>query len=217
MNDEAAKQAYIQSLFVSEDEVLNGIPQNLDKQGLPQISVSKETGKFLYLLVKMTGARRVLEIGTLAGYSTIWLGRALPNDGQIVTIDYRQEHLNLAQMHLNQAKLKAEVQLRFGEASQVMQELVNEHEQFDLIFIDADKVNYPTYVHQAIALSRPGTVIVVDNLFFHGRVLDEQDQNEAPKKVRQATQLLAQDPRLESILIPIGDGVGVTRVREDKI
>lgn len=207
------KQSYIQSLFVQEDEILTSIGQGLESRGLPQISVPKEIGKLLYLLVKISGAKKILEIGSLGGYSTIWLARALPESGQLVSIDYRQEHIEFATENIMRAHLTDKVTFRLGEATEVIDQLIQNNEAFDFIFVDADKGNYPRYIEQAIACSIPGTIIAMDNLFFHGRVLNMSDQADSPQKLRKANQMLASDPRLESILIPIGDGLGVARVK----
>jgi len=205
---------YIRSLFVQEDAILASIEDGLEERGMPRISVPPEIGKFLYLLVKISGAEKILELGTLAGYSTIWLARALPEGGTVVTVDNRQEHTAFARENVQRANLSSKVSFQIGEGVKVMEQLLREKQQFDLFFIDADKLSYPQYIEKAIALSKPGAIIVADNLFFHGRVLDESDQNDAPQRLRQTNQLLAKHPQLESILLPIGDGIGVARVKD---
>lgn len=207
------EQRYIQSLFVQEDEILSSIKSGLKERGMPQISVLPEIGKFLYLLVKISNAKRILEIGTLAGYSTIWLARALPEGGTITSIEYKREHVAFAKENIKKANLMKKVSFKTGDAKQVMNELIQANESFDFFFIDADKSSYPEYVKKAISLSRPGAIITADNLFFHGRVLDESDQADSPQRLRQTNELLAHDPRLESLLLPIGDGIGIARVK----
>ena len=208
------EQTYIRSLFVHEDAVLSSIEKGLQERGLPQISVPPEIGKFLYLLVKMSKAKRILELGTLAGYSTIWLARALPEQGTITTIDSRQEHTAFAKENIEKANLSKKVSFLVGEAKLVMDRFIEQNQRFDFFFIDADKLSYPEYLEKAIALSEPGAILVADNLLFHGRVLDESDQNDSPQRLRQTNQMLASDPRLESLLLPIGDGIGIARVKD---
>lgn len=208
------EQEYIQSLFVQEDAILASIRNGLKERGMPQISVPPEVGKLLYLLVKMSRAKKILELGTLAGYSTIWLARALPEQGTLTSIDSKQEHTAFAKENIEKANLSDKVSFLTGDAKQVMDQLLQSNQWFDFFFIDADKLGYPEYIEKAIALSRPGAIIVADNLFFHGRVLDASDQADSPQRLRQANQMLASDPRLESILLPIGDGVGIAQVKE---
>lgn len=207
-------QQYIRSLFVQEDPILASIQHGLEERGMPPISVPPEIGKFLYLLVKISHVKRILEIGTLAGYSTIWLARALPEGGSITTIEYKEEHIKYAKENIKKANVMSKVTFVAGDAKQVMDELIQTNQLFDFFFIDADKLSYPDYLQKAIALSRPGALITADNLFFHGRVLDESDQADSPQRLRQTNQMLAQDPRLESLLLPIGDGIGIARVKD---
>lgn len=204
---------YIRKTFVVEDEVLQSIQEGLLKRGLPLISVPPEVGYTLYLFVKMVGAKRALEIGTLGGYSTIWIARALPKDGQVVTLELNETHASFAQENIDRAGLANLVSIKVGDAVLSLQELKDSGEKFDFVFIDADKLNYPRYLDYAIQLSNSGGVIALDNLFFHGRVLDEQDQNPAPQALRQTHQMLAKDPRIEGIILPIGDGLGIARVK----
>lgn len=206
------KQNYIQSLFAQEDEVLASVNDSLQKNGMPLISIPPEVGKFLYLLVKISGAKRILEIGTLGGYSTIWLARALPDGGAITTIEYKQEHVTVAKKNLQRANLIEKVTILTGDAKEVMDQLIQQKESFDFFFIDADKLNYPDYVEKAIVLANPGAVITADNLFLRGRVLDQSEQADSPRRIRQTNEILAKDPRLESLLLPIGDGIGLARV-----
>lgn len=207
------KQKYIRSLFVREDSALASINKKLERRGLPQISVPKEVGKLLYLLVKVSGAKSILEVGTLGGYSTIWLARALPNMGTLTTIDCKQEHIDLAVENFKLANVEEKISFLRGDAVEVMDQQMEKGKKYDFFFIDADKGNYPVYLEKAIALANPGAIITMDNLFFHNRVLNEKDQANSPQKLRQTNQQLAEDPRLESILLPIGDGVGIARVK----
>lgn len=204
---------YIRTLFVKEDDILASIAPRLTTLGLPLISVPSEVGKWLTLLVKISSAKQVLEIGTLAGYSTICITRGLRINGHCTTIELKEEHAKLAQEHLQLAGLMDQVTILIGDALDQLNRLQQAGKKFDFFFLDADKVNYPTYLDQILQLAEPGAVIALDNLLLGGRVLDKTDQNPAPTAVRKVTNMLADDPRLESILLPIGDGLGVARVR----
>jgi caffeoyl-CoA O-methyltransferase len=204
---------YIRKLFVHEDKILSAIGPRLSALGLPLISVTPEVGQLLTLLVKMTNAKKILEVGTLAGYSTICLIRGLGEDGQCTTIELKEEHAQLAREHFLLAGLNNQVNILVGDASQQLANLNQIGEKFDFIFLDADKVNYPIYLEQVIQLAKSGTVIALDNLLLGDRILDPNDQHPAPVAIRKVNQMLADDPRLESILLPIGDGLGVVRVK----
>lgn len=204
---------YIRDLFVKEDKILASISPKLSDLGLPLISVPPEVGHLLTLLVKMTGAKSILEIGTLAGYSTICLARGLPEYGHCTTIELKEEHAKIATEHFRLAGINDQVRVLIGNASEQLTHLQQKNAKFDFFFLDADKVSYPYYLEQVIGLAHPEAVILLDNLLLGGRVLDSSDQNPAPTAVRQVTKMLANDPRIESIILPIGDGLGVARVR----
>jgi predicted O-methyltransferase YrrM len=205
---------YLTSLFAEEDELLSGMNQRLQEKGFPLVSVPPLVGKLLALLVQITGAKKVLEIGTLGGYSAIWMGRALSGEGRLISLEKDEEHAAFAEENLRKAELEGKVEIRVGDALDSLKELRKEGACFDLIFIDADKGNYTRYLEEAIALSHPGSLITADNLLLHGRVLDEQEQGPSPVELRNMNQRLANDPRLEAIILPIGDGVGLARVKD---
>lgn len=178
--------------------------------GLPDIAVSPTEGKFLYLLARIAGARRVLEIGTLAGYSTAWLAKAVGGDGLVVTLEYEQTHADVAAASLRRAGLDARVEIVVGSALDTLPSLSG---PFDLVFIDADKSNNPAYLEWALRLGRPGTVIVVDNVV---RRIDDQDPD--GEGTRGALEMLGSDPRLDATAIQtVGikgwDGFAVALVR----
>jgi predicted O-methyltransferase YrrM len=208
------EQEYVRSLFAPEDEVLQNIASGLDRRGMPQISVPPEVGKTLHLLAGLSGAKRVLEIGALGGYSTIWMARALPEDGQVVSLELKEEHAEFARENVAKAGLADRVTIIVGDAKESLDKLVQSREKFDFFFIDADKPNYPYYLEQAIKLASPNAVIAADNLFQHGRIFDESDQGPSPTTIRQFNRQIADDPRLESIILTIGDGLGVCRVKK---
>jgi predicted O-methyltransferase YrrM len=207
------RENYIRSLFVREDEVLRSIAGGLADRGMPQISVPPETGKILYLLAKMCGARDILEIGALGGYSTIWLARALPKEGRLLSLELKEEHASFARENADRAGVGERVEFRIGDALELLEALEDEGTAFDFIFIDADKINYVRYLERAIRLARPGTVITADNVLQRGRVYDDSDRSSSTEAIRRFNEALSRDSRLEAMLLPIGDGLAVARVR----
>lgn len=163
--------------------------------GLPAIDVSPAQGRFLALLLRIAGARRVLEIGTLGGYSTIWMARALPEGGRLVTLEADPHHAEVARANLERAGVAERVELRLGPAAATLPGL---EEPFDLIFIDADKPSNPLYLDWAVRLSRPGTVIVLDNVVRGGRITEAQSGDAGVEGTRAAFDLMAAHPRLSA-------------------
>lgn len=163
---------YITERLIPQDAVLEEVLVTNQQAGLPPFDVSPSQGKFLNLLVQMKGARRILEIGTLGGYSTIWMARALPSDGQIVTLELDPIHAQVAKANLSLAEVDHLVELRVGDALEQLSQMKQEGvEPFDFIFIDADKPNNPNYLKWALQFSQPGTVILGDNVIREGRSL----------------------------------------------
>jgi caffeoyl-CoA O-methyltransferase len=206
--------SYIEGLFGEQDEALERALEDSRRAGLPEIQVSPNEGKLLYLLAKMSGARRVLEIGTLGGYSTIWLARALPEGGRLVSLELDAHHAEVARSNVERAGLSERVEVRVGDARESLADLHGAGEVFDLVFIDADKEGYPEYLDWSLKLSRPGTVILADNVIRGGTVLEpEGGSGEA---VQRFNRLLAEEPRLEAVLLPIirerVDGIAIARV-----
>jgi predicted O-methyltransferase YrrM len=219
-NEELAQQidTYIESLFVPADPVLAANIANANAAGLPAINVTASQGKFLHLLARMSGARRILEIGTLGGYSTTWLGRALPADGRLITLEYSPVHAEVARKNLAAAGLDGIAEVKTGDAGASMQTMIEAGEApFDFIFIDADKTGYVKYLHLALRLSRPGTVIVADNVIRNGAVMDENPEDANDRGARDYNAEVAAHPRLESIALPIFknkiDGVAISVVK----
>jgi predicted O-methyltransferase YrrM len=170
--------------------------------GLPSIDVSPLQGRFLELLIRISGARRVLEMGTLGGYSTIWMARALPNDGKLVTLEFSPHHAAVAQANLAAAGLSDRVEIRIGPANDSLKQLVAEGAApFDFIFIDADKQGYPEYLEGALKLSRIGTLIVADNVVRDGKVIDPKSKDENVRGVQRFTEMLAAEPRLSATVL----------------
>jgi predicted O-methyltransferase YrrM len=209
---------YIETLFVGDDDVLTRNRERADAAGLPQINVSASQGKLLYLITKIAGARRVLEIGTLGGYSTTWFARALPEGGTVVTLEIDPKHAGVARENLKDVAPGVHVDIRVGDAIEQLQAMVSAPEEpFDVVFIDADKLRYVDYLRFSVALSRPGTVILADNLIRHGLVLDDQTQDESARGARAYNEAMAAHPHLESVLLPIirdkVDGLSISLVR----
>jgi predicted O-methyltransferase YrrM len=170
---------YISGLLGTEDEVLKQTIQSLEKENIPQISVSANQGKFLQVMAKLVGAKKILELGTLGGYSTIWMARVLPDDGKIITLELDARHAAVAQKNIENAGLKEKVEIRIGKALDSLNTLVETKQgPFDMIFIDADKQPYAEYFSLALQLSRKGTLIIADNVIREGKVLDADNKDE---------------------------------------
>ena len=197
-----AVDQYFGDLLAPTDAHLEAALAANRKAGLPSIDVSRLQGKFLHLLVLITQPHRVLEIGTLGGYSTIWLARALPEGGRIVTLEYEQKHADVARANLENAGMLDRVDLRVGRAIDSLPMLESEGASpFDMIFIDADKPSNPQYLQWALKLSRPGTVIVVDNVVRQGKVIDANSSDEDVQGTRRMAELMAAEPRLSAAVL----------------
>ncbi|ANW20398.1 methyltransferase [Streptomyces clavuligerus] len=199
---------YLTDLLAPDDEALTAALDASTAAGLPQIAVAGNQGKLLHLLARIQGARSVLEIGTLGGYSTIWLARALPAGGRLISLEYSEAHAEVARANLERAGLGAVAEVRTGAALETLPELAAEPGvgPFDFFFIDADKVNNPRYVEWALRLSRPGSVIVVDNVVRGGAILNENAENAGPadaavRGTREMFELIAREPRLEATAV----------------
>ncbi len=193
---------YINDTLVDEDDVLLATSKSTTEHGLPPIAVAPNQGKLLHLLVKMIGVRKILELGTLAGYSAIWMGRALPADGRLVTLEVDPKHAELAQANIDRAGLTKVVDIRVGPALETLPKISKETaEKFDLVFIDADKQSTPDYVKWALDLTHPGSVIVVDNVVRNGAVADAASEDAGVQGIRQANEILAADARVSTTAI----------------
>lgn len=212
--------AYIQQLFAQEDKVLSDTIQSLDAEGLPQISVSATQGKFLQMLAMLANASRILELGTLGGYSTIWLARALPDNGKLITIEFDELHAEVAKKNIHEAGLSQKVEVRVGKAIDVLPNMIAAHEEaFDLIFIDADKPPYAEYFNYALELSHSGTVIICDNVIREGKVLDKSTTDEKVKGVQRLNQMLSNHSKVTAtVLQSVGakgyDGMAIAIVNK---
>jgi predicted O-methyltransferase YrrM len=209
---------YIESLFTHSDDALTRNVEDAEEAGLPAIHVSPNQGKLLYLLTKLAGARRVLEIGTLGGYSTTWLARALPSDGLLITLEREPRHAEVARRNLERAGLGGAVEISVGAANERLREMiVAGTEPFDVIFIDADKAGYVEYLELCVQLSRPGTLILADNVIRNGIVLEDKPSDIHDRGAKAYNEAVARHPRLESLIVPIVrrriDGMAISIVR----
>ncbi|BAT47694.1 O-methyltransferase [Bacillus altitudinis] len=193
---------YIKDKLMAKDDVLEQTLIKNKQAGLPEIDVSPAQGKLLYLLAKTKGAKRILEIGTLGGYSTIWLARALESDGELMTLEAVSHHAETAQQNIDRAGLAERVTILQGKALDTLSQLKEQDTlPFDLIFIDADKPNNPQYLKWALHFSKKGTVIIADNVVRNGAVLHASDQDERVKGTREFFDLLKQESRIEATAI----------------
>ncbi|MCS0639237.1 O-methyltransferase [Streptomyces sp. LP05-1] len=209
---------YLTGLLAPADEALTAALAASDAAGLPPIAVAPNQGKLLHLLARIQGARTVLELGTLGGYSTIWLARALPADGRLISLEFDPAHAEVARGNLARAGLDTVAEVRTGAALDTLPKLAAEGAgPFDLVFIDADKRNNAAYLTWALELTRPGSVIVVDNVVRGGRITDPADPGEDVRGTREMFELVSREPRLDATAFQtVGtkgwDGLLVARV-----
>ena len=193
---------YISNLFEKEDSSLKATEQSIIDSKIPAISISPNQGKFLQILARLNNAKKILEIGTLAGYSTIWLARALPKNGKLITLEYEPLHARVAQKNIEHAGLESIVEIREGKAIDLLPKLVEEGAgPFDMIFIDADKTPYKEYFDWSLKLSRSGTLIVADNVIREGKVLDAKSTDEMVTGVKRFNTALAANPAVTATII----------------
>jgi predicted O-methyltransferase YrrM len=202
-----AVDAFLAELVARDDDALADARRASDEAGLPSIAVSAPQGKFLGVLARAVRARRILEIGTLGGYSTIWLARALAPGGRLVTLEYSPKHADVARANIARAGLADVVEVRVGRALDTLPALAAEApEPFDLAFVDADKAPYAQYLDWAARLTRPGGLVVADNVVRRGRVLDPGEDADV-RGVRSFLEAMAADPRLDgTVLQTVGRG-----------
>ncbi|MCK9862006.1 O-methyltransferase [Paenibacillus sp. ATY16] len=194
--------AYLTEQLIQQDSILEQVLANNKEADLPAIDVAPNQGKLLSLYAQMIGAERILEIGTLGGYSTIWMARALPEHGKLITLELDPHHAVVAGQNIALAGLSQKVEIRVGEALEQLAKLEEEGaDPFDLIFIDADKPNNPHYLQWALRFSRPGTVIVGDNVVREGEVINRHSTDPRVQGVRKFMELLAEDPRMTATAI----------------
>lgn len=200
---------YFGDLLVTTDEALDAAVAANHAAKLPAIDITPLQGSFLELLVRMSGARRILEIGTLGGYSTIWLARALPKDGRVTTLELEPHHAAVARANFQHADVHKKIDILLGPAADTLRSLIKKKSApFDLIFIDADKSGYPEYLTLSLKLSRPGTVIVADNVVRDGKVINSRSKDQSIQGVRRFIELVAAEPRLRATVLQTVCGKG---------
>jgi caffeoyl-CoA O-methyltransferase len=193
---------YILKLVGGEDEALRAADRSIAEANMPPISVSANQGKFLHVLARTCGAKRILEIGTLAGYSTIWMARALPKDGKLISLEFDPNHARVAKANIERAGLSKVVDIRIGKAIELLPQLLANNEgPFDMIFIDADKPPYTEYFQWSLKLAHPGTLIVADNVIREGNVLDPNSTDDMVLGVRRFNDYLSQTQAVTATII----------------
>lgn len=206
-------QQFLRDLFHSDDDDLSRLMAEAESEGIPNMSIGPEQGKFLQLLVQLTGATKVLEIGVLGGYSGTWIARALPEGGKLIGLELEQKHADFARKQWKRMGLADRIEVRVGPALDSLPQLADEA-PFDLVFIDADKGNYPAYLDFAIQYSRPGTVILGDNVEMWGSLVDPEKQDwDWVQGMRKFARSLSQHERLISTVVPYPDGLAMAVVK----
>lgn len=210
---------YLNNLLVPTDDVLEHILAESQAADIPAMNVSPNQGKFLQLMVQICGARTVLEIGTLTGYSAIWMARALPPDGRLITLEFEAAYAALARQHFERAGLTDKILVREGNAVETLPQLAEEQTgPFDMIFVDADKPNNPTYFEWSLKLSRPGTLIILDNVVRRGEVINPRSDDPRVQGTQRVLAMIAAEPRVSATALQLVgskgyDGFALIRVQ----
>ena len=201
--------SYLRKTSLRETDVQNELRQVTDKLPESGWAVSPEQGQFLALLVQITGAKNILELGTFTGTSSLAMGLALPIDGQIVTCDMEPDYTNIARNYWIKAGIDKKIELRLGPALSTLDELIKEgpEDYFDMAFIDANKKDYDHYYERVLTLIRPGGLIVIDNVFWSGRILDKNNQEKSTSSIRKLNKKILNDQRVSVSMLPLNDGV----------
>jgi caffeoyl-CoA O-methyltransferase len=210
---------YIRELVGKEDDALKAAAHSVEENGIPPIAVSVNQGKFLHVMALAVGARKILEVGTLAGYSTIWMAKALPPDGKMISLEYDPKHAEVARKNIARAGLSDRVEIRLGKAIDLLPVLEQEKVgPFDMIFIDADKPPYKEYYEWAIKLSRPGTLIIADNVIREGKVLDARSDDDMVQGARRFNLAMSESTAtvgtiLQNVGAKVHDGMAIMVVK----
>ena len=198
---------YVRRLFAREDDQLRAVRARADRAGLPQIQLPPATARVVQVLVRAAGAKNVLEVGTLAGYSGVWVARALPPDGRLITLEINEDHAAVARRSFAQAGVADKAEVRVGKAMALMAEM-GPAGSYDVVFLDADKESYPGYLQEAARLLRSGGILLADNSFWKGQVLAPGDEGPAAQ-LHRFNEMLAADERFDATIVPVGDGLMV--------
>ena len=206
---------YLLTHGLREPEILQQLRMATEKEELSVMRSAPEQGQFLALLLRLMGAKRVLEIGTYTGYATLWMALALPEDGKIISCDVSEQWTAVARRFWAAANVEQQIDLRLQPAMETLQALLDESADcsFDFAFIDADKINYPEYFEACLQLLRPGGLIVVDNVLWSGSVIDADNQEESTEAIRAFNQQLRTDSRIELNMLPVADGITLAMKR----
>lgn len=208
---------YATELYAGESETHRWIGAELAARDLPSIQISPLEGRLLGLLARMADVTRVLEIGTLGGYSGLWMLESLSEEAELVTLEKEEAHAELAREAFRRAGVDDRADVRVGEAAEVLEEMAvagrRAEPSFDMAFVDADKESYPLYLDRLTALMRPGGLVTADNVFWDGRVVDPSDEDASTRAIREFNRRLAEDEAFEAAVIPIRDGLTVARYR----
>jgi caffeoyl-CoA O-methyltransferase len=197
-----AVDKYISDLFIPPDEALTAAERSHLQENIPLINVSPNLGKLLHLFVKISKAKKILELGTLAGYSTIWMAKSLPEDGRLISLEIDPRHAEVARKNIERAGLSSKVEIRVGKAIELLPRLLKEKAgPFDMIFIDADKPPYTEYFELSLKLSRPGTLIIADNVIRDGKVLDQNQDDPMVKGAQRFNKALASNRDVSAIIL----------------
>jgi len=206
---------YLLNNGLREPEILQQLRAATEKEELSVMRSAPEQGQFMALLLRLMGAKRVVEVGTYTGYATLWMALALPEDGKIVSCDVSEQWTAVGQSHWAAAGVADKIDLHLRPALETLQRLLNkgEQESFDFAFIDADKINYSAYFEACLQLLRPGGLIVVDNVLWGGSVIDETNHEESTEAIRAFNQQLRTDSRIELNMLPVADGITLAMKR----
>ncbi len=207
---------YLLSVSLRENEILRQLREETANHRLARMQISPEQGQFMGLLIKLMGAKKILEIGVFTGYSSTAMALALPEEGKIVACDVSEEFTKIARKYWQKAQVESKIDLHIAPALETLDKLIaeGEEETFDFVFIDADKRNYGNYYEKSLQLLSQGGLIAVDNVLWNGKVADAQEQDNLTKAIRNFNQKLAQDDRIDLSLIPIGDGLTLARKKD---
>jgi len=204
---------YIKSLFETDEEI-SFAKKQIKQNEMPSISISTPYGRLLTICAKMIGAKNILEIGSLGGVGSIYLAKGLSNGGRVTSLEVEEKHALVARETIQSCNFGEKIEVIVGDALSTMSVLQEQKQQFDLIFIDANKSNYPAFLESSLALSKPGTIIAADNTLNRERVIDCNNKSENTEAIRTFNQMVSSDSRLESTLLPGIDGFVIARVKE---
>ncbi len=203
---------YLQSVGYREDKIITELENETLKLGsVSQMQIAKEQGQFLEMITKISNAKNCLEIGRFTGMSTLFLARGIPESGKIVTVDNSDEFLSLAKKYWELDNMSSKIESIIGDGVEVMQSMIDRQQSYDLIFIDADKNNYPNYYELSLSLLVSNGIIIIDNMLWHGDVADETKQDSQTKTIRDLNLKIQNDTRVEFSLLPLSDGLSFIR------